>query len=288
MLDYHAIKNWDFGEIVQTYTRRDTMLYALGIGMGADPIDSGQLQFVYEKDLETFPTMAAVLGTPGFWLSNPKTGANWVKLVQGEQHVSLYQPLPIEGTIVARNRVLSITDKGADKGAIVVIQRDITGQANGDLLARNKMVTFLRGDGGYSAGGGVSDDGPEPLPPVPDRTPDAEVEIPSLQQAALIYRLSGDYNALHADPEVARSAGFKRPILHGLCTYGMAAHAVLKSCCDYKPAKFKSMAVRFTSPVYPGETIRFQLWKYGDCLRLRARVDERDVVVLNNGIIGMA
>ena len=286
MLNYQVVKNWDFGDIVQTYTRRDTMLYALGIGMGADAVDEGQLRFIYEKNLQAVPSMAAVLGTPGFWLSDPKTGANCVKLVQGEQHVRVHKPLPVEATIVARNRVISATDKGPGKGAIVVIQRDIYHQATDELLAQNKMVTFLRGDGGYSDYEGYSDPGPEALPPVPERKPDIEVELSSLEQSALIYRLSGDYNALHADPDVARAAGFSRPILHGLCTYGMAAHAVLKTCCGYKPALIKSMAMRFTSPVYPGEKIRFQIWRENDThLRMRARIDARDVVVLNNGTV---
>lgn len=289
MLDYQAVRNWDFGEIVHTYTRRDTMLYALGIGMGADPLDEGQLRFAYEKNLQAVPTMAAVLGSPGFWWSNPGTGVDWVKLVHGEQHVQILKPLPVDATIVARNRVASITDKGPGKGAIAVILRDIFDQTSGELLAHNKMVTFLRGDGGFSELAGVSDPGPEPLPPTPERAPDVEVELSSLEQAALIYRLSGDYNPLHADPEVAGAAGFHRPILHGLCTYGMAAHAVLKSCCGYDASRFRSMAVRFTSPVYPGETLRFQIWRESDIhLRLRARVDARDVVVLNNGVVELA
>lgn len=289
MLNYQAVKNWDFGEIVQTYTQRDTMLYALGIGMGADPMDEGQLRFVFEKNLQAVPTMAAVLGSPGFWWRNPETGADWVKLVQGEQHVQLLKPLPVEATVVARNRVVSITDKGKGKGAIAVILRDIFDQASGDLLARNKMVTFLRGDGGYSEQAGVNDPGPEPLPPVPERASDVVVELSSLEQAALIYRLSGDYNTLHADPEVAAAAGFRRPILQGLCTYGMAAHAVLRSCCGYDAPRYKSMAIRFTSPVYPGETVRFEIWRESDSrLQLRARVDARDVVVLNNGVVELA
>lgn len=289
MLDYQVVRNWDFGEMVQTYTRRDTMLYALGIGMGADPLDGGQLRFVFEKNLQAVPTMAAVLGSPGFWWRDPRTGADWMRLLQGEQHVEILRPLPVETTVVARNRVLSITDKGPGKGAIVVILRDVHDRASGELLTRNKMVTFLRGDGGFSERAGVSDPGPEPLPPIPERAPDIEVALPSLEQAALLYRLSGDYNTLHADPDVASAAGFHRPILQGLCVYGMAAHAVLMSCCNYDASRFKSMAVRFTSPVYPGERVCFQIWRESSArLRLRARVDARGVVVLNNGVVELA
>ena len=285
MLDYQAVKNWDFGNIEHTYTQRDTMLYALGIGFGFDPMDAGQLRFVYEKDLQVVPSMVAVLGTPGFWWRDPRTGADWVKLVHGEQRIRIFKPLPAAATLIAKNRVVSLTDKGAGKGAIAVIQRDIYASGSSEPLAQSTQVTFLRGDGGFSAQSGVSDPGPDALPAVPDAAPDMEVDLPSLEQAALIYRLSGDYNPLHADPEVARKAGFPRPILHGLCTFGMATHTVLKACCDYRPESLKAMSVRFTAPLYPGETVRFQLWRRGNHVHLRARVAARDVIVLNNGLI---
>jgi acyl dehydratase len=187
--------------------------------------------------------------------------------------------------LIAKNRVVSLTDKGPGKGAIAVIERDVFESGATEPLARTTQVTFLRGDGGFSERSGISDAGPEALPGVPETAPDLEVELPSLEQAALIYRLSGDYNPLHADPDVAAAAGFTRPILHGLCTFGMATHAIVKSCCEYDAARIKSMAVRFTAPVYPGETIRFQLWRRSSKIHLRARIDARDVVVLNNGIV---
>jgi acyl dehydratase len=286
MLNYDAVKNWDFGSVVQTYTERDSMLYALGIGIGADAMDDGQLRYVYERQLRTVPTMATVLGSPGSWWRDSRTGANWVKLVHGEQSIRMFNPLPASATVVAHNRVLSITDKGAGKGAIVVIKREIRNEASGELLAEVVHGSFLRGDGGYSEGGGQSDPGPAALPAAPDSAPDLEVELATLEQQALIYRLSGDYNPLHADPDVARAAGFARPILHGLCTYGMAAHAVLRAVTGYDASRIRAFAARFTSPVYPGERIRFQLWtRDSSTFHLRARIDARDVVVLNNGIV---
>lgn len=288
MLDYQAVKNWDFRDLSHTYTQRDTMLYALGVGLGADPLDAGQLRFVFEKDLQVLPSMVAVLGTPGFWWRDARTGADWVKLVHGEQRIQIFRPLPAAATLVANNRVVSLTDKGPGKGAIAVIERDIYESGNTQPLARTTQVTFLRGDGGFSERSGKSDAGPEALPGVPETAPDIELELPSLEQAALIYRLSGDYNPLHADPEVARAAGFPRPILHGLCTFGMAAHAIVKSCCGYDAARIKAMAVRFTAPVYPGETIKFQLWQRDRKMHLRARIDARDIVVLNNGIVELS
>ncbi len=289
MINDEAVRNWDFGPIVQQYAQRDTMLYALGIGMGADPLDEGELRFVFEKQLQAVPTMATVLGSPGFWWKDPRTGADWVKLVHGEQEVRLFRPLPVAAAIAATNKVVSITDKGEGKGAIAVIERELRDEQTGEVLAKGRNVSFLRGDGGFSARGGRSDPGPEPLPGVPDRTADVEVSLPTLDRQALIYRLSGDYNVLHADPAVAKAAGFARPILHGLCTYGMAVHALLKTVCKYDASGIRRVATRFTSPVTPGETVRFEFWDGGnERFHLRANVDSRKAVVLNNGLIELA
>jgi acyl dehydratase len=286
MLNYEVCKNWTFPDIVQRYTERDTMLYALGLGYGQDPMDRAGLRFVYEKNLQAVPTMVSAMGSPGIWWRDPRTGADAVKLVHGEQDVRLLRTLAPQGTLIARNRVLSITDKGAGKGAIAVLLRTLIDQASGETVAESKNVTFLRGDGGFSEASGVSDPGPEPLPTIPERPADIEVSYTSRPEAALIYRLSGDVNPLHADPDIAAKAGFDRPILHGLCTYGMGARAVIEKVLDNEAAPLKRLAVRFTSPVWPGETVRYELWREGaGLLRLRASVDARKVVVLNNGVV---
>lgn len=285
MIHYEIVKNWAFADIEHSFVARDTMLYALGIGMGADPLDEAELAFVYERQLQAVPTMVSVIGSPGPWLRDPRTGADYGKLVHGEQSIRILAPLLPAATVIARNRIVSLTDKGAGKGAILVVLRELREQGSSTLLAESRQVSFLRGDGGFSAESGISDPGPEPLPPVPERGPDIELSLPSLERQALIYRLSGDYNPLHADPAVAAAAGFKRPILHGLCSYGMAAHALLKSVCGYQAARLRELAVRFTAPVYPGETIRFQMWQASaEAWHLRARVDARDLIVLNNGL----
>jgi acyl dehydratase len=230
--------------------------------------------------------MSTVLGSPGFWWRDPRTGADWVKVVHGEQTIRIFKPLPPSATIISRNQVMSISDKGPGKGAIAVINREITDQASGELLAEVVHGTFLRGDGGYSESPNQSDPGPPALPAPPEKTPAFEVELGTLERQALIYRLSGDYNVLHADPDVAKSAGFERPILHGLCTFGMAAHAVLKAVAGYDASRIRAMAARFTAPVYPGEAVMFQLWPRDSAsFHLRARVESRDVSVLNNGIV---
>jgi acyl dehydratase len=286
MLNYEVCKNWTFPDIVHSYTERDTMLYALGLGLGQDPMDRGQLRFVYEKELQAIPTMACVMGSPGIWWRDPRTGADPVKLVHGEQDVRLLRPLAPSGTVIARNKVVSLTDKGAGKGAIAVVLRTLIDQASGETIAESRNVTFLRGDGGFSEASGVSDPGPEPLPAVPERPADIQVSYATRPETALIYRLSGDVNPLHADPEIAAKAGFDRPILHGLCTYGMAARAVIEKVLGHDAARLKRLALRFTSPVWPGETVRYALWREGDkLLRLRASVDARQAVVLNNGLI---
>jgi acyl dehydratase len=217
------------------------------------------------------------------------TGADALRLVHGEQHLRFHLPLPVSGTVVVSNRVQSLTDKGPGKGAIGVVLRAIRDAQTGALLAESRNVSVLRGDGGFSAGHGLSDPAPEPLPKMPERAPDLEVDLPSLQQAALLYRLSGDFNPLHADPDVASAAGFDRPILHGLATYGMAAQAVLRAVIDHDAARLRALAVRFTAPVYPGETVRVQLWRESaQVLRLRARVEARGRVVLDQGVVEIA
>jgi acyl dehydratase len=285
MLDYHACKNWRFDDIVHRYTERDTMLYALGLGLGGDPMHRGELRFVCEGPVQAVPTMATVMGSPGIWWRDPRTGADPVKLVHGEQDLRLMKPLPAAGTLVARNRVQSITDKGPGKGAIAVLVRELFDE-RGEPIAESRNVTFLRGDGGFGATTGVSDAGPEPLPAVPERPADIEVAYRTLPQAALLYRLSGDYNPLHADPDFAARAGFDRPILHGLCTYGMGARAVIDKVLGFDAARLRRIAVRFTAPVWPGETVRYELWRDGDrVVRLRATVDARKSVVLANGLV---
>jgi acyl dehydratase len=276
--DHRRILDWPFAEIVNTYVRRDVMLYALGLGLGFNPTDPGELRYVYEKGLEVFPTMPVVLGHPGSWMSDPATGIDMVKVLHAEQHLEIHRPLPLEGSTVARNRVLDVIDKGAGKGVLIVMERRLHDQASGELLCTQKSIAMARGNGGE---GGTGNPGPTPHP-VPERSPDAVVDIGTATQAALLYRLSGDYNPVHADPAVAARAGFSAPILHGLASYGVAARAVLKAFGG-EGRSLRSIGVRFSAPVYPGETIRTELWNEDGVVSFRARVLQRDALVLNNG-----
>ena len=210
-LDYQTVKSWPFDDVVQRYEEKDTMLYALGIGLGYDPMDERQLPYVYEeKTLRAFPTMSVVLGFPGFWVRDPRTGIDWVRVVHGEQRLTMHAPLPASGTVVGKTRVSHVVDKGAGKGAIVVSERTLHDEG-GKLLATLQQSTFCRGDGGFGQG----DAPPEALPATPDAEPDRSCTLQVAPNAALLYRLNADPNPLHADPQVARKAGFERPILHG-------------------------------------------------------------------------
>jgi len=280
-IDRDNLLAWPFETVEHAYSERDTILYALGIGMGQDPMDEDQLRFVFEEpELTAVPTMATVLAYPGFWLRDPNSGVDWVKVLHGEQGTILHKPLPPAATVTATTKVTEVIDKGEGRGALIYMTRTIREKASGDDLATVTATVFARGDGGF---GGPSGPAPEPHA-LPERTPDTVCDLPTAPNQALIYRLSGDYNPLHASPPVARDAGFERPILHGLSTYGVAGHAVLKSCCGYDAARLKRLDVRFSAPVYPGETIRTEIWdEGGGAFGFRSSAVERDTVVLNNG-----
>jgi len=278
-IDYDRLLSLDIPEVEQSYAERDTMLYALGVGVAHDPLDPAILPFVYERDLRALPTMALVLAHPGFWTRDLDTGIDWVKMVHGEQSMVLHRTLPATGTVIGKTRVVEIIDKGEGKGAIVISERQLVDKASGAPIATLTQTNVCRGDGGFGGPPRVA-----PVPhPLPERTPDLAVDLPTRPEAALIYRLSADPNPLHADPAVARAAGFPRPILHGLATFGVVGHAVLRGACGYDTGRIASMAGRFSAPVYPGETIRTEIWRDGDVVSFRARAIERDVIVLNNG-----
>ncbi|MFI5400087.1 MAG: MaoC/PaaZ C-terminal domain-containing protein [SAR324 cluster bacterium] len=281
---YEKLKGLQVPEVEHRYTQRDTMLYALGVGLGADPTDAAQLPFVSEKHLKPLPTLPVVLGTPGNLLRTMGTGINYLKVVHGEQSLTIHRLPAAEGTVLGRMKVTGIVDKGKDKGALIYQERQVVDRATGEVLCTLHSTTFARADGGY---GGPSDAVREPRE-VPGGEPDASCDLATLPQAALIYRLSGDYNPLHSDPDTAKAAGFPRPILHGLCTFGVAGHALLKTVCGYDPLRLKHIEARFSSPVYPGETIRTEMWRRGKAVFFRARVAGRDAIVLANGYAEIA
>ncbi len=278
-IDYDKLLGLKIAEATQTYTEKDAILYALGIGLGRDPMDEDELPFVYEKNLKVLPTFAAVLGWPGFWVRALDTDIDWVKVVAGEQGLVLHRPLAARGIAIGRTRVTEIIDKGPGKGALVYSERALIDGTSGEKIASITQTTVCRGDGGF---GGPAREAP-PVHPIPARAPDLICDRGTRPEAALIYRLSGDPNPLHAEPAVARAAGFPRPILHGLASFGIACHAILKCLCGHDPGRLKAISGRYSAPVFPGETIRTEMWRDGPIVSFRARVLERDVIALNHG-----
>ena len=261
--------------VEQGWTQRDTILYALGVG-------SQDLDFVFEERLKALPTMAVVLGYPGFMWRDPAMGADWTKILHGEQSIIIHKPLPSEGTFIGENRITHLFDKGAGKGAIALVKRSIKGK-DGTHYADTVATTFLRGDGGF---GGTSVGAPVPHPVPEDRAADLSVTLPIAHNAALLYRLLGDLNPLHIDPDVAKAGGFDRPILHGLATYGVVGRALISALMGNDPARLRRMDARFSKPVFPGETIRADIWREGSGkAAFQAFSVERDVMVLNNGYV---
>ena len=280
-MNLDALANYQIPANDHAYTAKDTMLYALGLGYGTDPLDEDQISFVYEDGLKVVPSMCNTIAHPGFWLDKPELDIDWVKVLHGEQSFEMLNPLPPEGNLRGTYKVLNIEDKGPDKGAVMTMEKTLT-DCDTDLVYCKVIQTiFMRGDGGQG-GFGTAAVTPGALP---DRVPDLVVDVPTMPQIALLYRLNGDYNPIHASPSIARKGGFDRPILHGLCTMGLATRALLQGVCGQNPDGLKSMYVRFSKPVYPGETIRTEIYREEEGrVRFRCRSVERDLIVLDRGV----
>lgn len=258
------------------YDADDTILYALGLGAGARP---DELQFVYEKNLQAFPTFAVIMGgASGDFIK--LGGIDFTRIVHGEQRLTIHKPLPPAGRMLARSRLLGVVDKGKEKGALVMVESTASDAGSGALHSTTVSTLFCRGDGGF---GGPAD-GDLPLHAMPERAHDVELTIQTFPQQAALYRLNGDKNPLHIDPEMATSVGFPGPILHGLCSYGIACRAIMQECCDNDPARIARFDVRFSSPVYPGEAITTRIWRDGNQISFECLIAERGVTVIRNGL----
>ncbi|MGH9137763.1 MAG: MaoC/PaaZ C-terminal domain-containing protein [Acidimicrobiales bacterium] len=243
--------------VTRTWTSKDALLYAVGVGAGQDD-PASELAFTTENsrgvDQHVLPTFAVIVGSGGV----PALGSfDLAALVHGGQSVTLHEPLPPEGTLEATAEIVGIFEKG--KAAVVEIETRSTLVATGAPLCTTRSSLFIRGEGGWVGDRGRASNGHEP----PDRAPDANVTYHVPVDQALLYRLSGDRNPLHSDPTFAQRAGFDRPILHGLCTYGYTGRAVLHELCGGDPARFRSMGARFSRPVLPGDTLTVSIWANG-------------------------
>ncbi|MFQ5418038.1 MAG: MaoC/PaaZ C-terminal domain-containing protein [Myxococcota bacterium] len=255
------------GPTERSWTSKDCLLYALGVGSGID-----ELNFTTEKAQEVLPTFAVIIGGGGVPFGKIGT-FNPAMLVHGEQAIEVFAPIPPEGTVRSTGRIAAIWDKG--KGAVVVMESESVNAANDEPLFKTTMSAFIRGEGGFGGERGPS----APANGVPDRAPDHEVSYQTRPDQALIYRLSGDRNPLHSDPEFAKLAGFDRPILHGLCTYGFTGRALLHAFCDGQVDRFKSMSVRFSKPVLPGDNLTVSMWADGNDVSFQTQTQAGEVVI---------
>ena len=259
------------------------ILYALGVGVGigVSQVDPKKvLQYTYENGLKALPTYGVIpmFSAIGSLFNVKGLSFNPMMLLHGEQYTEILEPpLPLTADIVTEGTISGIYDKG--KGALVTIDFITKDKKTGTPLIKNVMGAFIRGEGGFGGDAKSPEAGNNP----PDRAPDAVVEYPTQTHQALLYRLSGDKNPLHVDPMMAKMGGFDVPILHGLCTFGNLGRAVVEAFTDNTPERFKSIQVRFSKPVFPGETIVSQMWKVSDTeIICKARVKERDLDVITN------
>lgn len=265
-----------------SWTERDVMLYALALGMPSDPLDERELAYVYEQNLAVLPSFLStvVLGRTPVALA----GVDYTKVLHGEQAVTVHKPVPTQGEAIVRARMLEAWDKGPGKGAVFADMADLFLPGDDTPFATISNAAFGRAEGGF---GGRT--GGQPAPhPVPQRAPDRSLVIATLRQQALLYRQTGDLNPLHVDPATARAAGFREPILHGLCTFGICQRAVLATWCGFAPNSLKHFGVRFAGIVYPGESLRVDMWQDGDVISFEAHVVERQQKAISNGMAVLA
>lgn len=266
---------------VYSWTDDDVILYHLGIGAGSDPVDPDELRYVYEGDLQVLPTYATI---PPFEMMMSFAfvdglDINLAQVLHGEQETILHDRIPTSGAVTNEGTVTNIFDKG--KGALVVMEIVSRLESTGEPLFTNRSSIYIKGEGGFGG-----DSGPSTSVEIPDREPDHVVQSATLPQQALLYRISsGDKNPLHADPGFAAFAGYERPILHGLCTYGIVAKAVADSVFEGQAGDIASYRSRFSGHVFPGETIVSRIWDEGDRVLVVAETQERGLPVITNAVI---
>lgn len=277
-LDYDRVMASAVDDLPLSYADTETMLYAQSIGFGRDPLDPDELPFVYEQDRgpRSVPTMASVLVPDMF---PPDLGWDFDQVLHAEQRLQLHRALPVAADLLVNKRVVDVFDRGANRGALLLFEAEGRLAEDDTAVFTMGATVIARNDGGF---GGRPGSGPPPHR-APRRDADMSSEDPTRIDQGLLFRLNGDRNPLHADPKVAARAGFDVPILHGLCTYGIACRAILKTICDYDDTLIEAFDARFSSPVFPGDTIRTDMWQDGNIVSFRCTAVERDVIVLRNG-----
>ncbi len=254
------------------WTASDVQLYHLGIGAGSRPLDLAELRYLDDAAPQVLPTFATVVAnihaTEAPKVSFPGVEIDLAKVVHGSQEVTVHQPIPASGKGRTTTRIAEVWDKGK---AAVIVQESVTTDPDGNPLWTARSSIFARGEGGFGG-----ERGPSESVALPDRNADHEVEVPILPQQALLYRMCGDRNPLHSDPEFAAGAGFPAPILHGLCTYGLVCKAAVDTALDADATRVKGYKARFAGVVYPGETLLVRIWRESDRLLISASVPARE------------
>ena len=277
-LDYDTVMSKVETDLPFSYSDTESILYALAVGMGSNPLDTSELPYVYEQgeQLKTLPTLATVLVPEMFPVG---LGWDYSQILHSEQRMRLYRPLPPAADLLINKRVIDVFDRGPKLGALVLLEAEGRLASDDTALFTLGCTILARGDGGF---GGPRGKGIPPHRP-PHREPDLSCDISTREDQGLLYRLTGDRNPLHADPAEARTAGFERPILHGLCTFGVACRAVLQTICEYDYTLIEEFDARFSAPVLPGDTITTDMWQDGNVVSFTCSVKDRDAVVLRNG-----
>ena len=278
-IDIDKLLRLPIPSVSQVLTPRDIALYALSIGIGRDPLDARQLSYVDPlKGPLVMPSMVLVMAHPGFYLGDPDLGVDPTAVLHADQTIEILDRIPAEGEICSRTQITDVIDKGAGKAALILAETELMDQ-DSKIFARLNRTTFVRGGGGF--GGLPALKYPAERRAAPEDPADHVVDLETCCEQALLYRLNGDLNPLHSDPDLARKLGFDRPILHGLCTMGVVCHALLRVLGHYRADALRLVQLRFVKPVYPGETIRTEIWNDGS---FRALVPSRDLVVIDGGV----
>lgn len=279
-IDLDAALGAEFGAVEFSWSATNVQLYNLALGAGSDPMDPRELSYVVDRTPQVLPTFGCVAASfdavdpPK--VSWPGIDIDLAKILHASERVSVPAPLPPSGRARSVSRIVGVWDKG--KAAVVDLETTVT-DTDGELLWTQQRSIFARGEGGFGGERGPSGPGGPP-----ERDSDLQVDIPVLPQQALIYRLCGDRNPLHSDPEFAARAGFDQPILHGLCTYGMTCKAIVDAALDGDAGTVRSFGARFAGVVFPGETLRAQLWTEGDSVLATVTAPGRDDAVVLSGV----
>lgn len=264
--------------VERSWDSKDALLYAVGVGAGVpDALDARELPFTTENSKgvqqQVLPTFGVIIGAGGGGAMAAIGEFNWAMLVHAEQAIELHKPIPVQGRVRTTGRLTGIYDKGS--GALVATESESVDAETGEPMFTTRSAVFIRGEGGWGGDRGPSGGRNQ----APDRDPDHVITYETRQEQALIYRLSGDRNPLHSDPEFAKMAGFERPILHGLCTYGFTGRALLHALCGSDASRFRSMQGRFTRPVYPGDALTVSMWVDGDSAVFQTKTQDGTVVI---------